>query len=79
MRGLWVQHLLSQLLVFTILSGGCAAGGRAEGEVPGCLRHRAGEGRDAGRGQWDSSVHPYRDVSWEGSVPAPVPQQGAWQ
>lgn len=77
----------SWLLVLTVLSvalsppprpGDCAAGGRAEGEVPGCLRHRAGARRDAGCGEWDSPVHPYGDMSWEGTVPAPAPQQGTW-
>ena len=72
----------SRLRGFTVLSslprpGGCPAGGRAEGKVPGCLRHRAGERRDAGCGQRDSPVHPYGDVSGEGGIPAPAPRQGA--
>ncbi|XP_075767687.1 7-methylguanosine phosphate-specific 5'-nucleotidase isoform X3 [Pelodiscus sinensis] len=59
-------------------SGGCSAGGRAKREVPGCLRHCAGEGRDAGRGQRDSMPRPQGDLTWEPGTLTPASADGAW-
>lgn len=64
------QSSFSVVLSSSPFPGGLTAGGRAEGEVPGLLRHRSGERRDAGCGQRHPPLHPPGDMSQEPGIPA---------